>query len=108
MRRDRKSSWEGEQWIVAQKRRENERGKNRDKKIVMAKLIIHTHTHTHKPTTKTTRYWNSKKFIFLVKLLGIQSWYWPKSGSSDVVSPGDLLVNRIWFFLSTGLVAIGM
>jgi hypothetical protein len=27
--------------------------------------------------------------------------------SSDVVSPGDWLVSRIWFLLSTGLVAIG-
>jgi hypothetical protein len=30
------------------------------------------------------------------------------SGSSDVVSPGDWLVSSIWFFLSTGQVAIGI
>jgi hypothetical protein len=40
MRRGRKSSWEGEQWIVLQERGRNEGGKNRDKKIVMIKLII--------------------------------------------------------------------
>jgi hypothetical protein len=40
MRRGRKSSWEGEQWIVAQKKGESKGGKNRDKKIVIVKLII--------------------------------------------------------------------
>jgi hypothetical protein len=40
MRRDRKNSWEREQWIVAQKIKESEGGTNRDKKIVMVKLVI--------------------------------------------------------------------
>jgi hypothetical protein len=40
MRRGRKSSWEGEQWIVALEKRESKGGKNRDKKIMMAKLIL--------------------------------------------------------------------
>jgi hypothetical protein len=37
MREDRKSSWEGEQWIVAQEKKRKCRGKNRDKKIVLVK-----------------------------------------------------------------------
>jgi hypothetical protein len=40
MRRGRKNSWRGEQWIVPQERREGKGGENRDKKIVMVKLII--------------------------------------------------------------------
>jgi hypothetical protein len=40
MRRGRKNSWEGEQQIVAQEKRESEGDKNRDKKIMMVKLII--------------------------------------------------------------------
>jgi hypothetical protein len=40
VRRDRKSSWEGEQWIVAQGRRESEEGKYRYKRKVMVKLIV--------------------------------------------------------------------
>jgi hypothetical protein len=39
MRRGRKSSWEGEQWVV-QRRRESEEGENRERRIVMMKLII--------------------------------------------------------------------
>jgi hypothetical protein len=60
--------------------------------------------------TKTTRYRNNKKSSVLVKVLelflGIQSWYWRISGSSDVVSSGDWLVSNIWFLLSTRLDAI--
>jgi hypothetical protein len=41
MRRGRKKSWEGEQWIVLHRRRhESEEAKNRDKRIVVLKLII--------------------------------------------------------------------
>jgi hypothetical protein len=40
MRRDRKSNWEGEQWIVDKRRREIEEGKKKDKRIVMVKLLI--------------------------------------------------------------------
>jgi hypothetical protein len=35
-----KSSWEEEQSFVAEERQESEWGKNKDKKIVMVKLII--------------------------------------------------------------------
>jgi hypothetical protein len=35
----RRSSWEGEQWIVAQEK-ESEVDKNRDEKIVIVKLIV--------------------------------------------------------------------
>jgi hypothetical protein len=40
MKKDRKSSWAEEQWIVAQKRRESEGGKNSGKKIVIVKIVI--------------------------------------------------------------------
>jgi hypothetical protein len=40
MKRGRNSNWEGGQWIVAQEKEGNRRGKNRDKKIVMVKIII--------------------------------------------------------------------
>jgi hypothetical protein len=41
MKRGRKSSWEGEQWNVAQEKKgESEEGKDRDKRIVMVKLVI--------------------------------------------------------------------
>jgi hypothetical protein len=43
--------------------------KNRDKKVVMVKLIIQKKKpHTHKNTPKDTRYRNNKKFIFWVKV----------------------------------------
>jgi hypothetical protein len=38
-RRGRKSTWEGEQWIVAQEK-EGEWSENRDEKILMVKLIV--------------------------------------------------------------------
>jgi hypothetical protein len=80
--------------------------KNRDKKIVMVKLIMQKTT----TTTKTTRYRDNKK-LFLVKVLELflrfQSFYLHTSLSSDVVSPGDWFVSNIWFLLSTELVAIG-
>jgi hypothetical protein len=40
MRRGRKSSWEGEQWNVAQEKGRSEGVKNRHKKIVMVKIMI--------------------------------------------------------------------
>jgi hypothetical protein len=40
MKRGQKNSLEGNNGLFYKKRRENERGKNRDKKIVMVKLII--------------------------------------------------------------------
>jgi hypothetical protein len=40
MRRVRNSSWEGEQWIVAQEMEGKWRAKNRDKEIVMINLIL--------------------------------------------------------------------
>jgi hypothetical protein len=39
MSRGRESSWEGEQWFIAQEKEESEGGKIRDKKIMMVKLI---------------------------------------------------------------------
>jgi hypothetical protein len=40
MRRGRKSSWVGEQWILAQEKRESVGGEIRDEKILMVKLIV--------------------------------------------------------------------
>jgi hypothetical protein len=40
MRRGGKSSLEGEQWIVEMRRRKSEEGENKNKRIVMIKLII--------------------------------------------------------------------
>jgi hypothetical protein len=42
MRRDRKSSWEGQKWIFSTREggRKSEGGKSRDEKIVMVKLIV--------------------------------------------------------------------
>jgi hypothetical protein len=40
VRRGRKSSWEGEQWIVDRRRREGEEDENKDKRIVTMELII--------------------------------------------------------------------
>jgi hypothetical protein len=59
MRRGRKSSWEGEQWIVAQEK--EGRGKNRNKKIVLVKLIIQK-----KAGTAT-----AKSSVCLVKVLDL-------------------------------------
>jgi hypothetical protein len=39
MRRDRKSCWEGEQWILAQEK-EGEVGESRDEKMMKVKLIV--------------------------------------------------------------------
>jgi hypothetical protein len=58
MRMGRKSSWEGEQWIIAQK--ESEGGKNRDKKIVMVDLIILEEKKNHQVQ-------EPQKFSLLVK-----------------------------------------
>jgi hypothetical protein len=78
MRRGRKSSWEEEQWNVVQEKGGNEGSKNRDKKIVMVKLII------QKKIQKNTKYSNDKKFsllgkssgvIPLVSSPGIGAWY---------------------------------
>jgi hypothetical protein len=57
MKRDSKSSWEGEQWIVAQEKEGKWRGKNKDTKIVMVKLIIQKKKEKRK---KNTRYGNNK------------------------------------------------
>jgi hypothetical protein len=35
-----KSSWEGEQWILAQEKGEHEGSQNRDEKMVMVMLIV--------------------------------------------------------------------
>jgi hypothetical protein len=53
MRRDRKSSWEGEQWIVAQEK----------EGLVMVKLI------KERKKKENTRYGNNKKFSFFVEVL---------------------------------------
>jgi hypothetical protein len=73
MIRGRKSSWEGEQWIIAQEKGGSEGSKRRGKKIVMVKLIIQK--------KKKTKYRNNKKFSLLGKSslsysFGVQSWYW--------------------------------
>jgi hypothetical protein len=87
------------------KRRESEGDKNRDKKVVMVKLIIQK-----KNLPKNARYCNNSK-VSLVKFcsfsFGVQSWCWHESRSSDLVSVCDWLVSRIWFLLSTGKFAIG-
>jgi hypothetical protein len=38
--------------------------------------------------------------------LGVQSWYWCSSRSSDVFSPGDWLVSGIWTFCPQGLLEL--
>jgi hypothetical protein len=81
--------------LYCRRRRESEGSKNKDKKVVMVKLI-----NTEK---KTTRFRNNKK---LFALLCIQSWYWHISRSSDVVSPGNWLLSSDWFLLSTVLAII--
>jgi hypothetical protein len=90
-------------WIVAQERRESERSKNRDKKILMVKLII-------QKAKNNTQLRNHKKFSPLLKILeyslGIQSWYWCADRSSNVFSAGDWLVSSNGLLLSTGQVAI--
>jgi hypothetical protein len=40
MRRARKNSWEGEQWILVQEKGECDKDENEDKRIVMMELII--------------------------------------------------------------------
>jgi hypothetical protein len=74
MRRGRKNSWRGEQWIVPQERREGKGGENRDKKKIMVKLII------QKKKTGTT---TTKSSVCLAKFLDLflwdlilESWYW--------------------------------
>jgi hypothetical protein len=56
----RQSSWEGEQWILAQEKEKSEGDKNRNKEIVILKLIIQEKQNT----TKNTGYRNNKKFDF--------------------------------------------
>jgi hypothetical protein len=70
MKSCRNSSCEGEQWIAARRRRESEEGKNRDKRIVMVKLIIQGGKRK-KRNNKNTRFRNHRKFRFslLVKVL---------------------------------------
>jgi hypothetical protein len=63
MRRGRKSSWEGEQW-------ESEGGKNRDKTIVMVKLIIQK-----KPQNRFSLLSKGSRLILLVSNPGIGAWY---------------------------------
>jgi hypothetical protein len=79
IRRGRKSTLEGEQWIVAQEKGGNEGLKTKEKKIVMVKLVIQ-----RKRKRKNTRYSNNKKFnllgkspgvIPLVSNLGVCAWY---------------------------------
>jgi hypothetical protein len=40
MRMGRKSSWEGEQWILAQEKEGERRGESRDEKMMRVKLIV--------------------------------------------------------------------
>jgi hypothetical protein len=78
------------------KKERSEGSKNKDKKIVMMKLIVLEKKETHTNSTENIRYTNNKNFSLLVKVLefslDIQSWYWHTSRSFDVFSPGDWLV----------------
>jgi hypothetical protein len=63
----------GEQWIVAQEIRESGGGKNKDKKIVMVKLILKKHKN-QKPGTITI-----KSSVCSAKFLDLFLWcpmYW--------------------------------
>jgi hypothetical protein len=63
-----KSSWEGEQLIVTQEMEGKQKGKNRDKKIVMVKLVIQEKTNTHtKPKTKKHQVQGHQKIQFFGK-----------------------------------------
>jgi hypothetical protein len=67
MRRGRKNSWGVENnGLQHKKRRESERSKNGDMKIVMVKLIIQK-----KKERKKTRYNNNKKFSLLGRSSGL-------------------------------------
>jgi hypothetical protein len=106
-----------------------ERGKKRDKKIVMVKLIIQEKRKIGTATKKSSVCSVKVLDLFLwcpilVLVLGILdfvgkgatpldrqfgffshfSWSYGPSVTrrrSEVVSPGDWVVNRIWFLLST-------
>jgi hypothetical protein len=64
MRSGRKSSWEGGKWSVAQEKEGKSAGKNRDKKLVMVKLIMQNPPPLNKTTTKYTRCRNNKNSVF--------------------------------------------
>jgi hypothetical protein len=68
MKRDRKSSLDGEQWVAPQEKEEKLRGvKNRDKKIVMVMSII-------QKKKKEARYSENKKLSLLVTVLELFLW----------------------------------
>jgi hypothetical protein len=68
MKRVRKSSWEVEQWIVAQEKWGSEVGKNKDRKIVMIKFII-------QKEKKTAGIATTESSVCLVKVLELFLWH---------------------------------
>jgi hypothetical protein len=72
MRKGRKSSWGGEQWNVIQEREESDGGKNRDKEIVMVKLIIQKTKNRHNYNKKLSLLGKSSGLTSLVSNPGVQ------------------------------------